>query len=97
MFTPDRLLGLALRTAPDLDLAGVTLTFDGSPVGGFQPEPALGGLWFAPFQWPAGASWVEHSLSFTAGGPLVSDGAIDPTMLDDVLLLLPVRLRGGQV
>src|SRR5690606_28533165 len=49
---PDRLLGLALRAAPDLDLAGVTLTFDGSPVSGFQPEPALGGLWFAPFQWP---------------------------------------------
>ncbi len=94
---PERLLGLALRTAPDLDLAGVRLTFDGTPVSGFQPEPALGGLWFAPFPWPAGASWGEHSISFTAGGPLVSDGAIDPTMLDDVLLLLPVRLRGGQV
>jgi hypothetical protein len=94
---PGRLLGVALRTAPDLDLAGVTLTFDGTPVTGFQPEPALGGLWFAPLPWPAGANWGEHSISFTAGGPLVSDGAIDPSMLDDVLLLLPVRLRGGQV
>jgi hypothetical protein len=94
---PGRLLGVALRTATNLDLSGVTLTFDGAPVAGFQPEPALGGLWFAPIQWPAAASWGEHAISFTAGGPLVSDGAIDPAILDDVLLLLPVRLDGGQV
>ena len=94
---PGRLLGVALRHATDLDLRPSRHAHLSN--GTRSPASAGARAGRAVVRTPLvarSAGLGRDAIAFTAAAPLVTDGAIESQILDDVLLLLRVRLAAGK-
>ena len=87
---------LALRLAKNATAATVRFTLDGVATGSFTVDSGyLGGLPSAPVAWTSSHPWTgTHTLTLVQAGDLAggAEAALDPAKIQDLLLVLPVRL-----
>jgi hypothetical protein len=89
---------IALRLVKNATAGAVRFTLDGVATGGFTVDPDyLGGLPSAPVAWTSPHPWTgPHTITLANAGNLAGGAedpdALDPKKVQDILLVMPVRL-----